>query len=231
MPVGYEPLDQKFRDGILHGSFTVAGNAYNIRKLCVNVIDYLEEHGVEFHWRNPISLVDGGDRVTELPPGDIVWASGVSGGMSSFLADKKILLQGVLGCWVDIPNQGFSHPFKIYGKEPTNFINATPIGNRLLLSGGYGWVGTRAHAEVTKLAKPTMQAFLHEVSKFFFDGRALSDKYPLATCIRPSLPSGVTQIEEITYQDRRVVTCIGHSAGGFTQSAHVADVVVEKLSS
>lgn len=211
----------------VYGFFDVAGQTFAVKTLCKKIITHLENAGVKFHWEKSIdiSYTLDGQTVSELAVGDVIWAAGAMSGSKAALLKKNILLQGVVGCWVKIKNPGFDSPFKILAPEPINFMNCTPSNDDLLISGGYGWVGTRQHDKVEILAQPLMQAFQDQVGHFL-DARSNDPRI----CIRPSLPSGVTRVElEHDASNHRLVTCIGGAAGGFTQAPYVARLALKKL--
>jgi glycine/D-amino acid oxidase-like deaminating enzyme len=230
LPAGLAPLEQKLADGTVYGSFLVDGAAYRVKTLCAALMGWLEERGVVFHWNRRIDL--NREDELSLPPGDVIWAAGVSTETARLLASQHILLQGVLGCWIALPNPGFTRPFKVLGVEPVNFVNATPAEEILILSGGYGWVGERPYDEASRLGQPIMDAFKVDVARFFTSGGLKQlEKYETAVCIRPSLPSGVPIVSELPSISRRhrVVLCVGHAAGGFTESPAVAADALDTL--
>ncbi len=223
-----DQLQAKQEEGVIYGAFLVAGNAYNVRTLCAKLIEWLEARGVQFHWN---TRVDVDPQLSDLPQGDVILAAGVSTRSLSYLAESGLLLQGVMGCWTRIPNQGYLHPFKVLAKEPVNFINATPSSDSLILSGGYGWVGEHEYAEAQHLGEPICEAFMDEVDRFFLPTGRRRTPRETAICIRPALPSGVSAVRQITSltPGRRIFVSIGHAAGGFTQAPEVARRVLELL--
>jgi glycine/D-amino acid oxidase-like deaminating enzyme len=198
-----------------------------VRTLCTRLIDWLEDTNSVFRWSHRLDLAD----LEEVAEGDVIWAAGVSSGSVSLLAHHGVLLQGVLGCWITLPNTSISQPFKLLAREPVNFINATPVGKTLLVSGGYGWVGERPYAEAASLSRPLARSFEKEVQRLIRADVEGSLGYDSALCIRPSLPSGVPLIGQLRFPGRRrpVLACVGHAAGGFTEAPAVADQVVELL--
>ena len=231
LPEGLNPLQSKIEDGILHGGFLVAGNAYRVKTICCRLILILEAEGVKFSWRRRIDLDT--ENELPLPPGWVIWASGVSTRRSQLLAREGIHLQGVLGCWVELPNPGFKRPFKVLGNEPVNFINVTPIGDTLIASGGYGWVGERPYVEAAARAEPIAHAFEREVVRLVQVGNdnGFPQKARTAICIRPSLPSGEPLVRRLYDRSSKhhIVMCIGHAAGGFTQSPAMAGSILAIL--
>lgn len=222
------PLDELLARGALHGSFEVAGSAFHVKSLCARLIARLESAGVRFRWDNRIDIDGCGE--LNLPSGDFVWSAGASTVAAKILKAEGVLLQGVAGCWVSIPNPGFSQPFKVLAPEPVNFINATPTASELLLSGGYGWVGERTYVEATDLVRPLHAAFSQAVTRFFLKDRPIGLAHcPTAMCIRPSLPGGVPVIRALRCGRHRGVLCVGHAAGGFTQAPAVARMVLDQL--
>lgn len=226
IPNGLAPLESRISDHTLHGSFLVAGTAYQVKTICCQLISELEITGVDFCWNSRIDVEsDGG---LPLPKGWVIWAAGASTVHTQLLHRAQILLQGVLGCWAELPNPGFTRPFKLLGVEPVNFINVTPVGGVLLLSGGYGWVGERPYHEAIIRAAPLVETFASEVNRLFQGtGAGIVSDARTAACIRPSLPSGEPLVKELhLWPKHRVVMCVGHAAGGFTQSPAVAERIL-----
>lgn len=229
IPRSLRALDQALARGTIYGSFSVEGSAFSVKTMCETIITRLESANVEFRWGTRVDL--GVNGALNLPPGAFVWATGASCGASRFLAKQGVRLQGVAGCWVAIPNDGFSQAFKLLAPEPVNFINATPAGSTLLLSGGYGWVGQRSHAEAVTYVESLQRVFLDTISCFFVEGRREAlNSCPTAICIRPALPSGVPTTLLVRCGEHRGAICVGHAAGGFTQAPVVARTILDELS-
>jgi glycine/D-amino acid oxidase-like deaminating enzyme len=92
-------------------------------------------------------------------------------------------------------------------------------------------VGERSYDEVADLSKPIADALAGEASRLLTDGTK-EDLFSCETavCIRPALPSGQPLIHAIEGYGpyHRVILCVGHAAGGFTESPAVADMVLEQ---
>ncbi len=210
------------------GYFTLYGNAYYAKTLCYSLINFLESQGVDFLWNKHVAdamLFESKDHFPYSVDA-VAWCSGVSHHAAEILSGFNMLLCGVMGCWIEIDNPGITVPCKIYGPEPVNYINITPKGNKLLMSGGYGFVGTRTHGEAIELGKPIMDAMIEEVKKWFPKSPIKNQAY----CIRPATPTGVPSvtIDKLNKKFPIVVT-VGHSAGGFTQAPNTAETIKEKL--
>jgi glycine/D-amino acid oxidase-like deaminating enzyme len=218
--------------GVVAGSFVVTGNAYYAKTLCCQLLSRLESDGVTFLWNTRIPSVAEAARYgrnSNVADG-VIWAAGVSVGGGRELLAHGLMLQGVAGAWTTIENPGFLRPFKVLGAEPTNFINCTPQGESLVLSGGYGFVGQRPLSEARRLAQPILGAFLREVAWWFFNGNeARLQDAPTAMCIRPSLPNGIPEVKLVNNGPVACIVCVGHCAGGFTQSPAVARQAVNAL--
>lgn len=194
------------------GYLTLYGRTYYVQTICTNLINYLESQGVSFNWNQGFSKGD-----EDL----IVWCSGVSKQASSLLKEFKILLEGVIGCWVSMDNPGITRACKIYGPEPVNYINITPFGSTLFMSGGYGFVGARPYGEAVKLGEPIMEAMISEIEKWFPRSK-IKEK---AFCIRPSTPTGVPTMLKGNLNGTPIVIAVGHCAGGFTQAPYTAEMI------
>lgn len=228
IPDALRPLEGAFHRGDLVGGFHVSGFAIAAKTLCMRLITRLESAGVRFRWRTRVD--DGRNGDLGLPRGSVIWAGGTSVAATRFMLREEPLLQSVAGCWLEIPNPGFTQAFKILAPEPVNFINATPVGSKLLVSGGYGWVGHRCHGEAVQLVQPLAAAFEASVKRFFCDGEpGALDACARAVCLRPALPSGVPVVRTWRRGARRGVLCVGHAAGGFTQAPEVSRMALNLL--
>ena len=138
----------------------------------------------------------------------------------------KILFGGVIGCWVLLDNPGVTKACKIYGPEPVNYLNLTPFEDKLFISGGYGFVGTRIYSEAASLAKPIMDQMIREL-KNWFPKSEIKDK---AFCIRPATPTGVPVLRKEILDNVQIILAVGHCAGGFTQAPHTANEIAQEVS-
>lgn len=203
------------------GYFTLRGLAYYSRDICIEIIRYLESQGVSFIWNHLVS-----DLNSMHPTDYIVWCSGISKQTADILSAFSISFGGVIGCWVEIENPGIILPFKIYGPEPVNYINITPHDSALLMSGGYGFVGTHPYDEAVEYARPIMRQMIAEVNKWFPDCKILNKAY----CIRPATPTGVPTLVTHYLKDKTpIIVAVGHSAGGFTQAPYTAELIWDEL--
>lgn len=212
LPNSLKPLLQRQEELGNLGYFTVYGKAYSIKTICNKLIDFLKSEGVSFLWNKSYS---------NIPTDTIVWASGVSLEASNLLEKFSILLGGVIGCWIAMDNPGITQACKIYAGEPVNYINITPEGSNLYLSGGYGFVGVRPYGEAVKMAQPIIEYMTEEVKKWF-PGSKIKNK---AFCVRPSTPTGVPVLIKHKLNKIPIIFAVGHCAGGFTQAPYTAERV------
>lgn len=220
LPSSLAPLQAHANDLGNIGYFTLHGSSFLSKTLCNNLIHYLESHGVSFVWDQYVSNVNSFDHDI------IIWCSGISLETANLLSKFNILLGGVIGCWIEADNAGITVPCKIFGPEPVNYINITPHKNTLLMSGGYGFVGTRAFSEAAILAKPIMAAMTREVKKWL-PNATINDQ---AYCIRPATPTGVPTLETFYVDNKKpMIIAVGHCAGGFTQAPYTAELIKKKL--
>jgi glycine/D-amino acid oxidase-like deaminating enzyme len=235
-------LSEMIRRGDAHGFF-VAGSAYNAKTLCAKLISFLESNGVSFRWNEKIGITGveagarGPDKSFVTDPQDslikkaaaVIYCTGTSAGTDRYTGESAP--QGVLGCWVKIPNPGIASPFKILdvNPEPVNFINGTPHDDVLYLSGGYAWVGTRKLGDVREFVQPTMDALIRQVEDWF---GVEVDAAQTEMCIRPAYPTGVPRCswEKAYAWSFPILVNRGHAAGGFTQAPFMAKNAVAQLS-
>ncbi len=220
------PLQGAVDRGIAAGAFEVAGAAYKVKTLSSGLINFLEEQGVRFQWQ--WNGLDVEQMHLDRPMGHaarqevvfgkfevVVYCAGVSAGPFWSGRGEMNRMQGILGCWADIPNPGVTQACKILGPEPVNFINVTPVDDRLLVSGGYAFVGNRNLQTAAQLSAPTIAAFNNEVERWL----GVTPKAGhTATCIRPSFPSGVPDFSYEELSGVLVIHNMGQAAGGFTQA-------------
>ncbi len=212
------------------GYFTLFGSAYYAKSICHNIVEYLSKLGTTFIWDTTISdkhLLSSDYYFENLKADALVCCSGVSLDTTQLLSKFNVLLAGVIGCWVEVDNPGIKVACKIYGPEPVNYINITPSKTSLLLSGGYGFVGSRPHNEASLLAKPIMDDMLKEVKQWLPDSTIKATSY----CIRPATPTGVPTLVVNHKNKLPIIIAVGHSAGGFTQSPVTAISISKEISS
>ena len=200
------------------------GSAWKIQSIAKDLIGYLaNQHQVNFRWNTHIT--------DDKLPGNAVWAIGTTYGQpSNHQQISKV--QGVAGCWVEIPNPGFHEAFKISLPQPIGYVNCTPAGGTLLVSGGFGWSGTRSYDETEKLMQPIAQIFGEKIGQCFgINPVELSTqgKYPVTVCVRPSSPTGLADIRTRSEGSGSHIYISGSSKSGSTQSPVLALFVCETL--
>lgn len=200
------------------GYFTLHGSAYCVKTICSKMIHYLESCGVQFLWNQMISEVRLSTLTYPSQTDAFVWCSGISPESAIILEKFNISLCGVIGCWATVENPGVTLPCKMYGPEPVNYINVTPTKSLLLMSGGYGFVGTRRYEEAKQLGRPIMTAFIREIKRWLPHARIREKAY----CIRPATPNGVPTLLTRKINKVPFIIAVGHAAGGFTESPYTA---------
>lgn len=225
LPDSLRPLQPGLKKLGNPGYFTLQGKSYQSKKICNDLINHLESSGASFLWNRCIAHQKDLEK-EEHAPEFVVWTSGTSYESAMFLKNFNILLQGVVGCWIEMENPGIKIPCKIFGPEPVNYINLTPCGNKLLMSGGYGFVGLSSYTEAVDIAEPIMEAMEKEVKNWL----PQSEIVDTAFCIRPALPTGVPALITGNLDSGiPIIIAVGHAAGGFTQASHTAELIYEKL--
>lgn len=233
---------------------------------CVNTINYLKSKGVIFSWGEFIVEMkrNGNGEISHLitakgetlAADHYVFSTGwlTHGIFKGTKCDEKIM--GVLGCWVTIPNPGleaetlvahafdekpyvpkcFKGPFKIDAPEPTNYINATLEGSKLIVSGGYGFIGNDI-TNIPNIKWPGVQAqfkhFEDIVKKIFpkaYEEANITGSLDRRICARPVTASGLGVFEELqASNDSKAILVGANAAGGFTQAPALAEAVVDAL--
>jgi glycine/D-amino acid oxidase-like deaminating enzyme len=230
------------------GAFEVAGAAYQGKTLCVALIDELSTRGVQFKWEHRI-----GNAFRRLPGYSSADKSfyydaqrsglrayrGVAVCTGSSLPGYELAHEhtpkSVAGLWIILPNPGISKPFKWIGvgeadPEPVNFVNVTPHGDLLYVSGGYTYVGDASVEDAATLVKPVFTQFFDQVKQWLaLPHAARLHDYQRAVCLRPVFPDSGAHITAIDSWFGNVVVNRGHGAGGFTEAPAAAVLVVNAL--
>ncbi len=261
----YPSLAYACEKGFITGGIKEDCITVNSIDLCVNIINYLKTKKVEFNWREYVvemkrtkqgdiaGLVTAKRKILRanhyvLSPG---WLS------QSCLKETKTAgkIMGVCGCWIHIPNPGlemetlvahafdqnfvpggFKGPFKIDAPEPTGYINATLEGSKLVVSGGYGFVGNDLKA-TPSFDWPGIQALFDHfegvIKKIF--PQSYKEAYQAGSldrriCVRPMTASGLGLFEILeTAKGGKALVVGANSAGGFTQAPAIADAAVDAI--
>ncbi|MBI3379650.1 FAD-binding oxidoreductase [Candidatus Gottesmanbacteria bacterium] len=262
----YPAFEYACDQDLLVGGLTEDCITVNAIDFCTNTINYLRNKGVAFHWekfiveikRNENSeishLVNSKGEI--LKANHYVFSTGwlTHGLYKDTKCEDKIM--GVLGCWVTVPNPGleaetlvahafdakpyspkcFSGAFKIDAPEPTNYINATLEGSKLIVSGGYGFIGNDI-TNIPNLIWPGVKAqfnhFEEIVKKIFpkaYEEAELAGSLDRRMCARPVTACGLGVFEELkTVKGGKTVIVGANAAGGFTQAPALAEAVVSSI--
>jgi hypothetical protein len=196
------------------------GASWRIRSLGLKLIDDLENQGVIFHWNKEINDTD------KLNDEVVIWTVGTTHKVPE-IYKKHTLIQGIAGCWITIPNRGFTKPFKISVPQPTGYINFTPDGEVIHISGGFGWVGERPYSEAIELMEPIIKHFKQMVSRYF--GVKIKKNLPVGICIRPSSPTGLPDARTVIMNKKKNIILTGSSKSGSTQSPLLALYALSKI--
>lgn len=210
-----ESFDEFIGNRILYPkALELPGLAYRIRSLGLKVIEDLEHSGVRFHWNKRIISE------STLRSDFLIWTAGTTHEMPN-IYKKYSLIQGIAGCWVTIPNKGFTKPFKISVEQPSGYINITPDGKVLHISGGFGWIGEKSYDDTWDLMQPIIEHFKKQINKFFripIQEMNLGKKFPVSICIRPSSPTGLPDTRVIYIGKSKHIILTGSGKSGSTQA-------------
>ncbi len=199
---------------IYHKSLQLLGSTWRIKSLGIKLLNELEKSGVIFNWNRKI--VDSKQILDRL----IIWTVGTTHSLPSIYKEHS-LIQGIAGCWVTIPNTGFKEPFKISLPQPSGYINITPEGNVLHISGGFGWVGERPYHEAIKLMDPICNHFREQITKYFgirAEDMVSKGRFPVSICIRPSTPTGLPDVRVVNVNIQKNIILTGSGKSGSTQA-------------
>lgn len=262
----YPALEYALDEDLLVGGLKEDCITVNAIDFCANTINYLRSKGVVFRWGEFVVEVkrNRNGEISNLvtAKGEILVADHYvfsTGWLTHNLykdtkCDDKIM--GVLGCWITIPNPGletetlvahafdqkpyipkcFVGSFKLDAPEPTNYINATMEGSKLVISGGYGFVGNDI-TNVPNINWPGVQAqfkhFEEIVKKLFpkaYEEAIITGTLDRRMCARPVTSCGLGVFEPLSVTNSGKAIIIGaNAAGGFTQAPVIAKAVVDAL--
>ncbi len=175
---------------------------------------------VQFEWSKVIEKAD------QLPDSDYyVWAAGPSYATPQIYSDHG-RVQGIGGWWLSLPNPGIKVPIKFSAPQPTGYINITPEGDAIHISGGFGWVGERSFDESERLLAQSRKHFLYQVGRLF----GVDLKADVAECcIRPTTPTGLPDVKILNIGGKEHVMVSGAGKAGSTQASLLALYVAERM--
>lgn len=198
----------------------VPGITIRVKSLAIDLLERLEGNKkVSFYWGETVKSV------AQLQDDFIVWSSGVTHAQPSEYHDHNV--QGIVGCWVTIPNQGYNKPFKIAAMAPSAYINFTPDHSDLHVSGGFGWTGEYTDLSLVRLiAKPVAEHFVEQINQYLGTNITADD---VDYCVRPSTPTGQPLL--LTRQsDRKLnVYITGSGKSGTTHAPVLAEYALRSL--
>ncbi len=200
------------------------GTAWRIQSLWKYFYSFLQKQpNIKFIWNSPVNST------SSLPNADVyVWAAGTSYTIPEIYTQYS-RVEGIGGWWLTIPNPGFRAPFKFSAPQPSGYINFTPIGNELHISGGFGWVGEREYKEAEQLLQSTKNHFLKDVARFLNMPESALNNLNSGCCIRPTTPTGLPDTSDHIINGKRHIMISGAGKAGSTQAPllalHVADVL------
>ncbi len=211
--------NQEF-DNLYTKKLVVPGMSIRVKSLATDLLQRLEaNNSIRFHWG--VTVKDAG----QISAPAIVWTAGVTHQQPIEYLDHNV--QGIVGCWVTIPNPGYLHPFKIATPTPSAYINVTPDGSELHISGGFGWVGGFTNTGVVKkIAKPMAEHFISQVNKYLSPSVKLED---LSYGIRPSTPSGQPLLLTDTSRGKTEIFITGSAKSGTTHAPSLSEYVIQQL--
>ena len=222
----YYPIQKVIQSGGLDilntykSHLLVPGMSVQIKSLALELIDILERSPkVNFHWNTVI------EDSTRLDTDAIIWTAGAT--HQQPLEYKEMYIQGIVGCWATVKNPGFTKPFKIAAPIPSAYMNLTPDGDTLHISGGFGWVGaTTDKSEVEQLAKPVARHLIEQIHKFLDIDVSIEE---IEYCIRPSTPSGLPLMKTVVKDSKKHIYISGSSKSGTTHAPILSEYVLDQF--
>jgi len=197
----------------------VPGMSIRVKSLATEILERLESNNIRFHWERTVS--NGDDIETDV----VVWTAGVTHAQPSEYQEHDV--QGIVGCWVTIPNRGYKKPFKIATPAPAAYINCTPDGNDIHVSGGFGWTGEHADPLViSESAKPMANHFTRQINQYLGTSMTLDD---VDYCVRPSTPTGQPLLLTESLHSKTNIYITGSAKSGTTHAPVLSEYVIEQI--
>lgn len=218
------------------GGIEVPGFTINHQQLCANIIQYLEtKENVQFKWSTQIQSID---QISSLVPlsSKIILASSLNKFDSPLISNILLAIQGVLGCWIKIPNVNkIKNGFKITEKDPIGVINVTPTCDEqyLYVTGGFAFCGHRGI--ITSIYLDQLVELFHKTIRNYLPNEM--DEYESEVhipkyCIRPMTPDGmpiITKLNNDQNKKQEIYFIGGTCAGGFVQSPFLATLLLDLI--
>jgi len=198
----------------------VPGMSIRVRSLASSLLMRLEaKQNVKFHWEEVVKST------RQLDSGIVVWTSGVTNEQPAEYRDHNV--QGIVGCWVTIPNAGYNKPFKIAAEAPSAYMNFTPDGNEVHISGGFGWTGEYTDSsDVELLAKPVAEHFVNQINQYLGTTVKATD---VDFCVRPSTPTGQPLLTTDGANDKLNIYISGSAKSGTTHAPVLSEYAIEQI--
>ncbi len=207
-------------DSLYSKKLIVPGISIRVKSLAIDLLNKLEKNEcVSFHWG--VTVKDA----AQLDAAIIVWASGVTHEQPVEYLEHNV--QGIVGCWATVPNKGYKKPFKIATPAPSAYINFTPDGDELHISGGFGWTGEYTDASSIKLiAQPVAEHFIEQINKYLATNITVEDA---DYCIRPATPTGQPLLLTVSSHGKRNIFITGSAKSGTTHAPVLSEYVLKRI--
>jgi glycine/D-amino acid oxidase-like deaminating enzyme len=199
---------------------TVPGISIRVMSLTLELLLRLEKQlNVHFHWKEAVK------NASQLTSEIVVWTAGVTHEQPAEYSEHNV--QGIVGFWITVSNHGYNRPFKIATPTPSAYINFTPDGSDLHVSGGFGWTGEHTEAKLIKsLAKPTAEHFINQVNMYLGTKIKVEDVDP---CVRPSTPTGRPVLTTENSSGKRQIFITGSAKSGTTHAPILSEYVLDQI--
>lgn len=236
------------KKGAIAGAFKTQGFTVNAHKFFTNLVQYLDQNGVDFHWQEKVLSIERNSdgKVTalltekrNLSNGYFVVSPGAYGNELLQNSSSRNLIGGVLGGWATLPHldTGFRYSMKIARKghvtEDSNVTLATQNNRKILHVGsGYGFTGFDPNNISPEQLELVYQGIQNTIKTYFpreyamvKGTREFHDSF--SYCVRPWTSNGLGIFEQVpTASGGVLVVNGGHNTGGFAQAPAVGKAVV-----
>ena len=242
----YPHLKEAHENGVISGVLRINGFSIDAQRFCRNVINYLEENGVEFHFNTEVTKLERNNegQVTGLISRDSRFeADNYSLHMGAY--DTKNILKntaaedtiaGMEGRWVRMAvPEGMRHSIKIHGDTRKNQAvtdqNHALAGDETIIGYGYLFAGFNPDGVDSVLREQCDENNLDLIGEFFPTHTRDSEAEQIAQgCVRSWTYDDLPRADVVATNTGGVLlVCGGGNTGSFTQAPAQAENNLSRL--
>ncbi len=141
-------------------------------------------------------------------------------------------INGVIGCWVTIPNPGLTGPLKIHAEDPVGVMNCIVAEDSAFIhiSGGFGYIGKMKADLHDKQVNALFARVEHVIKRLFpkeYQKATEENTLDRKICTRPMTPDGIPILDTITMSENAFF--VGGTNAGGTVEAPILGLIAAQL--